>query len=173
VRLSPLVISATNWPVVPASDYSWVWSIWSKANWRGKPKSASVPLFSLQIKHDLTWDRARVAAVESRWLSALDAGKPLPPGRFLILISRKKNYVYVRGDSKLLSGFPWSIIIKPEKNRIKLLMEYKSVTQKVLFANAVLAALMSWSIKLHFHIPQAVLFCSFRFENYRPWKHRQ
>jgi hypothetical protein len=32
-------------------------------------------------------------------------------------------------------------------------MEYESVTQKVLFINAVLAALMSWLIELHFHIP--------------------
>jgi hypothetical protein len=29
-------------------------------------KSASVPLCSLQIPHDLTWDRTRVAAVGSR-----------------------------------------------------------------------------------------------------------
>jgi hypothetical protein len=42
----------------------------------------------------------------------------------------------VQCDSKLLSEFPWPIIFK-----IKLLTEYESVTQKVLFDN-VLDALM-------------------------------
>jgi hypothetical protein len=32
------------------------------------------------------------------------------------------------------------------KNKIKLLTEYKNVTQNILFGNAVLAALMSWKI---------------------------
>jgi hypothetical protein len=42
-----------------------------------------------------------------------------------------------------LSGFPWPIIFKPDTKKIKLLTEYEDVTQKVLFGNAVLAALMS------------------------------
>jgi hypothetical protein len=52
-------------------------------------------------------------------------------------------FTEIQGDSKLLSGFPWPIIFKPEKNKIKLLTEYEDVTQKVLFGNAVLVALMS------------------------------
>jgi hypothetical protein len=51
------------------------------------------------------------------------------------------NRTVVECDSKLLSGFPWSIIFKSAKT--KLPTEYESVTQKVLFGNAVLAALMS------------------------------
>jgi hypothetical protein len=42
-----------------------------------------------------------------------------------------------------VSGFPWPIIFKLETNKIKLLTEYESVAQKVLFGNAMLAALMS------------------------------
>jgi hypothetical protein len=49
---------------------------------------------------------------------------------------------FLECDSKLLSTFPWPIIFKSgEKN--KLLMEYESAAQKVLYCNAVLAALMS------------------------------
>jgi hypothetical protein len=47
----------------------------------------------------------------------------------------------IQNDSKLLSGFPWPIIFKPEIT--KLLTEYEGVTQKVLFGNAVLTTLMS------------------------------
>jgi hypothetical protein len=36
-----------------------------------------------------------------------------------------------------------AIIVKPKEKKNKLLMEYESVAQKVLFSNAVLAALMS------------------------------
>jgi hypothetical protein len=36
----------------------------------------------------------------------------------------------IQSNSKLLSGFRWPIIFKPEK--IKLMKEYESVTQKVL-----------------------------------------
>jgi hypothetical protein len=42
-------------------------------------------------------------------------------------------------DSEFLSGFPWPIIFKPETT--KLPMEYESVTQKVLYGNAVLAVI--------------------------------
>jgi hypothetical protein len=38
VRLSSLGTSATNWPIVPASDDKWVCSIWWNENWQGKPK---------------------------------------------------------------------------------------------------------------------------------------
>jgi hypothetical protein len=37
----------------------------------------------------------------------------------------------VQDDSKLLSGFPWPIIFKPRKNKMKLLTEYEIVTQNV------------------------------------------
>jgi hypothetical protein len=59
-------------------------------------------------------------------------------------------------------------------NKIELLTEYESVTQKVLFGNAFCGTdSIDKLFKLHFHIPQAVLFCYSRFENYRPWKPRQ
>jgi hypothetical protein len=38
-------------------------------------------------------------------------------------------------------------------NKIKLLTEYESLIQKVLFGSAILAALMFGLIELHFHIP--------------------
>jgi hypothetical protein len=38
--------------------------------------------------------------------------------------------VVVEGDSKLLSEFPWPLILKLEK--INLITEYESVTQRVL-----------------------------------------
>jgi hypothetical protein len=38
VRVSPLGTSATNWPIVPASDGTWAWSNWWNENWQGKPK---------------------------------------------------------------------------------------------------------------------------------------
>jgi hypothetical protein len=41
--------------------------------------------------------------------------------------------VEVQSDSKLLSGFSWPIIFKPEEKYIELLMEYESVIQKLLF----------------------------------------
>jgi hypothetical protein len=44
----------------------------------------------------------------------------------------------IQVDSKLLSGVSWPVISKH-----KVLTEYESVTQEVLFDNAVLAALMS------------------------------
>jgi hypothetical protein len=52
-----------------------------------------------------------------------------------------KKYVYfiifqilfiVEGDSKLLSGFPSSIIFQIGESKIKLLTEYENVTQRVL-----------------------------------------
>jgi hypothetical protein len=46
-------------------------------------------------------------------------------------------------ESKLLSGFPWPIIFQIGNSKSKLLTECKSVTQKVLFDSAVLAALVS------------------------------
>jgi hypothetical protein len=33
VRLSPLGTPATNWPILPAPDVRWVWSIWWNENW--------------------------------------------------------------------------------------------------------------------------------------------
>jgi hypothetical protein len=38
VRLSPLCTPATNWPIVPAPDDRWVWSVWWNENWQGNPK---------------------------------------------------------------------------------------------------------------------------------------
>jgi hypothetical protein len=45
--------------------------------------------------------------------------------------------------------------------KIKLLMEYVKITQKCIFGNAVLAALM---YEVQFHGPQVVIFCSYRSE---------
>jgi hypothetical protein len=39
-------------------------------------------------------------------------------------------------DSKLLSGFPWPIIFKPEK-KIKLLAEYENVTQSFIWERCI------------------------------------
>jgi hypothetical protein len=39
-------------------------------------------------------------------------------------------YIYTKCDSKLLLGFPSPIIFKPKNDRIKLLTEYESVTEK-------------------------------------------
>jgi hypothetical protein len=36
-EMSPIVTSATNWPIVPAPN-RWTWSIWWIENWQGKPK---------------------------------------------------------------------------------------------------------------------------------------
>jgi hypothetical protein len=41
------------------------------------------------------------------------------------------DLLYVLGDSESLSGFPWPIIFKSKKKKVKLLTEYESVTQKV------------------------------------------
>jgi hypothetical protein len=38
VRLNPLGTSATNWPIVPARDDRWIWSVWWNENWQGKVK---------------------------------------------------------------------------------------------------------------------------------------
>jgi hypothetical protein len=57
----------------------------------------------------------------------------------------------IQCDSKLLSGFPWPTIFKPETNKTKLLTEYESVTQKVLFGNVVLAALMTSIFRKQFY----------------------
>jgi hypothetical protein len=38
VRLSPLGTSATDWPILPAPEDRWVWSIWWNYNWQGKLK---------------------------------------------------------------------------------------------------------------------------------------
>jgi hypothetical protein len=40
----------------------------------------------------------------------------------------------IRGDSKLLSGFPWPIIFKPGNNKEKLHTEYENLTQIVLLS---------------------------------------
>jgi hypothetical protein len=50
---------------------------------------------------------------------------------------------YIQGDSKLMSGLPWPVIFKSEKIKMKLFAEYQSITQEVLFGNAILAALIS------------------------------
>jgi hypothetical protein len=42
VRLSPLGMSATNWPIVPAPYDRWLWSIWWNENWQGKLKYSEV-----------------------------------------------------------------------------------------------------------------------------------
>jgi hypothetical protein len=38
VRLSPLGPSAIDWPIVPALDDRWIWSIWWNENWQEKLK---------------------------------------------------------------------------------------------------------------------------------------
>jgi hypothetical protein len=36
--LSPLGTSVIIWPILPAPNDRWVWSIWLNENWQGKPK---------------------------------------------------------------------------------------------------------------------------------------
>jgi hypothetical protein len=38
VTLSPLGTSATDWPILPAPDNRWIWSICWNEDWQGKPK---------------------------------------------------------------------------------------------------------------------------------------
>jgi hypothetical protein len=66
-------------------------------------------------------------------------------------------------DSKLLSGFPWPIIFKRGGggDKIKLLTEYESVTEKS-FVWQHCPAIKFY--ELHFHISSAVLFFCFRLE---------
>jgi hypothetical protein len=40
--------------------------------------------------------------------------------------------INIQGDSKLLTVFPWPVIFQTGRNKIKLLTEYESITQKVL-----------------------------------------
>jgi hypothetical protein len=42
--------------------------------------------------------------------------------------------VNIEGDSKLLLGFPWPILFKPEEILIRLFTEFESATQKVLLS---------------------------------------
>jgi hypothetical protein len=57
VRLSPLGMSATNWPIVPATDDRW-WvssSQWNE-NWQGKPKySEKICLSATLSTSNPTW----------------------------------------------------------------------------------------------------------------------
>jgi hypothetical protein len=53
-----------------------------------------------------------------------------------------------------------------EKNKLKLLAEYETVTQKALF-------FVESLFEFHFHIPEAVLFCCFQFDNCGPRNFRQ
>jgi hypothetical protein len=74
VRLSPLGISATIWPIVPAPDGRWwVWSSRWNDDWQGKPKylekPAPVPLCPPQNPHDLTWALTWTSAVGTRRLT--------------------------------------------------------------------------------------------------------
>jgi hypothetical protein len=58
-RLSPLSMSATNYPILPSPDDRWLWHILLNENWHGKPKyleEVSVPLHSPHIPHELTRD---------------------------------------------------------------------------------------------------------------------
>jgi hypothetical protein len=58
VRLSPLSTVATNWLIVPAPNYRWVWSIWWNKNWQGNQSTwrqpVTVPLCPPQMPRDLT-----------------------------------------------------------------------------------------------------------------------
>jgi hypothetical protein len=58
VQLGPLGTSATNWPIVPASDdyedEEFGGIMIGRGNLRNRKKPAPVPLCPLQIPHDLT-----------------------------------------------------------------------------------------------------------------------
>jgi hypothetical protein len=80
-----------------------------------------------------------------------------------VLIKKYQSLTHtkiLKCDSKLLSGFPLPIIFKPE-------IEYSRAWWRCL-AFAILFRQVIIHLELHFHIPYAVLFCCFRFENYGP-----
>jgi hypothetical protein len=75
VRLSPFGTSVINWPIVPAPDDRWVGSSRWNENCQGQPEIFGGNLLQcthcpLQIPHDLTRDRTRVAEVVRRRLNA-------------------------------------------------------------------------------------------------------
>jgi hypothetical protein len=56
MRPSLLGTSATSWPIVPAPDDRWVWSIWCNENWEGKPKYSEKTCPSATLSAmNLTW----------------------------------------------------------------------------------------------------------------------
>jgi hypothetical protein len=73
----------------------------------------------------------------------------------------------IQDDPKLLSGFPWPINFQTENNKIKLVMEYENVPQKVLLliesmlqdAKQLQRALLSWQVRCpsDIHFPPSVL----------------
>jgi hypothetical protein len=71
---TPLGMSATNWPIVPApddNDHEAFGRIRiSRKSRSTRRKVALVPLCPPQIPHDLTWDRTGAAEVGSRGLTA-------------------------------------------------------------------------------------------------------
>jgi hypothetical protein len=60
VRLSPLVKSASIWPIVPSTDNRRMWSGRWNENFKVKRstrrKPVPVPLYPPQIPHEVTWD---------------------------------------------------------------------------------------------------------------------
>jgi hypothetical protein len=80
VRLSSLDMSATIWPIVPASgDISMEQSVERKLARESEvlgQKLALVPLCPSKIPHDLTGDRPRAAAMGSRRLTAWAMARP-------------------------------------------------------------------------------------------------
>jgi hypothetical protein len=75
VRLSPLGMSVTNWPIVPAlHDRWWVWSSWWNENGQGKlkylEKTCPSATLSTTNPHDLTQARTRAAVVGRQRLTA-------------------------------------------------------------------------------------------------------
>jgi hypothetical protein len=53
MRLSPLGRSATNWPIVPAPDDRWIWSIWWNENWHGNRNV--LQCHCIHHKSHMTW----------------------------------------------------------------------------------------------------------------------
>jgi hypothetical protein len=83
VKLSPLVTSATIWPIVPAPDDRWWWWLWSNrwnANWQGKQKYSekTCPSAILSTTNPtwMTRARTRAATVGSRRLTAWAMARP-------------------------------------------------------------------------------------------------
>jgi hypothetical protein len=84
MRLSPLGMSVTNWPILAApDDRRRVWSSRWNENWQGKSKysekTCPISLCSPQIPHDLTWPGTRAAAVGSRRVTAWAMVRPSKP----------------------------------------------------------------------------------------------
>jgi hypothetical protein len=78
--MNPLGTSISNWSIVPVpGDENGVFDGMKigRGNQSTREKPAPAPLCAPEIKHGLTWDRTRAAAVETRQLTTWATARPL------------------------------------------------------------------------------------------------